>query len=113
MVQYNPWQYLPTAEELPDSDDTPVDNELQNLIPNLLLASLALIWPERMDWFFGVDMGIYYIPQRYPEPLVPDSDAISQPGDITTDCRKLKSIERAEHLAAKLREMGINPDIII
>ena len=29
MVQYNPLQYLPTAEELPDSDDTPVDNELQ------------------------------------------------------------------------------------
>lgn len=65
--------YLPSAEELPSSDDTPVDNELQNLIPNLLLASLALTWSERMDWFFGVDMGIYYIPyQRYPEPLVPD-----------------------------------------
>jgi Uma2 family endonuclease len=73
MVQYNPLQYLPTAEELPDSDDIPVDNELQNLIPNLLLASLALIWPERMDWFFGVDMGIHYIPNlRHPEPLVPD-----------------------------------------
>jgi len=26
MVQYNPLQYLPSAEELPDSDDTPVDN---------------------------------------------------------------------------------------
>lgn len=36
MVQYNPLRYLPTAEELPDSDDTPVDNELQILIPNLL-----------------------------------------------------------------------------
>ena len=73
MVNYDPLSYLPSAEELPSSDDTPVDNELQNLIPNLLLASLALIWPERMDWFFGIDMGIYYIPnQRYPEPLVPD-----------------------------------------
>lgn len=72
MLDYNSLE-LPTAEELPSSDDTPVDNELQNLIPNLLLASLALIWSERIDWFFGVDMGIYYIPnQRYPEPLVPD-----------------------------------------
>lgn len=34
---YNPLQYLPSSAELPD-DDTPVDNELQNLIPNLLLA---------------------------------------------------------------------------
>ncbi|NET35805.1 MAG: Uma2 family endonuclease [Cyanothece sp. SIO1E1] len=73
MLDYTPLDHLPSAEELPDSDDIPVDNELQNLIPNLLLASLTLIWPERLDWFFGVDMGIYYIPnQRYPEPLVPD-----------------------------------------
>jgi Uma2 family endonuclease len=73
MVQYNPLQYLPSATELPDSDDTPVDNELQNLIPNLLLAVLAVIWKERMDWFFGVDMGIYYVPGQYPQiPIVPD-----------------------------------------
>ena len=32
-----PSQYrLPTAEDLPDSDETPVDNELQNDIPNIL-----------------------------------------------------------------------------
>jgi len=43
MIQYNPLQHLPTAEELPDSDDTPVDNELQILIPNLLRAILALL----------------------------------------------------------------------
>lgn len=73
MLDYNPLPYLPSSAELPDSDDTPVDNELQNLIPNLLLAILALIWSERMDWFFGVDMGIYYIPsQRHPTPLVPE-----------------------------------------
>jgi len=29
---------LPTAEELPCSDETPVDNQLQNDIPNLLLS---------------------------------------------------------------------------
>ena len=62
MIQYNPLECLPSAAELPDSDDTPVDNELQNLIPNLLAAILALIWGERADWFFGVDMGVYYAP---------------------------------------------------
>ncbi|HBB34892.1 MAG TPA: hypothetical protein DDZ80_06215 [Cyanobacteria bacterium UBA8803] len=70
MIQYNPLQYLPTAEELPDSDDTPVDNELQNLIPNLLRAILALNWADRMDWFLGIDMGVYYDPGK--EAIVPD-----------------------------------------
>ena len=57
---YNPLQYLPAEEDLPDSDDTPVDNELQNLLPALLRAILSLLWAERMDWFFGVNMGVYY-----------------------------------------------------
>ncbi|MBD2344377.1 Uma2 family endonuclease [Anabaena subtropica] len=70
MVQYNPLDCLPSSAELPDSDDTPVDNELQNLIPNLLDAILALAWSQRTDWFFGVDMGIYYAPSN--PPLVPD-----------------------------------------
>ncbi|MBD2496305.1 Uma2 family endonuclease [Nostoc sp. FACHB-280] len=70
MVQYNPLSCLPSSAELPDSDDTPVDNELQNLIPNLLEAILALAWSQRTDWFFGVDMGIYYAPDT-PQ-LVPD-----------------------------------------
>jgi len=52
-------QWLPTAEDLPCSDETPVDNEYQNIIPNGLLAILQQIWGERQDWFFGVDMGIY------------------------------------------------------
>jgi Uma2 family endonuclease len=50
---------LPSSEELPCSDDTPVDNENQNTIPNWLLAVLEEIWGDRQDWFFGVDMGIY------------------------------------------------------
>ena len=50
---------LPTSEELPCSDDTPVDNEYQNTIPNWLIAILEQIWGDRQDWFFGVDMGIY------------------------------------------------------
>lgn len=70
MVKYDPLQCLPSSAELPDSDDTPVDHELQNLIPNLLEAILALRWSDRLDWFFGVDMGIYYAPSQ--PPLVPD-----------------------------------------
>jgi Uma2 family endonuclease len=55
----DPTLQLPTSEELPDSDDTPVDNENQNTIPNWLIAILEQIWEQRQDWFFGVDMGIY------------------------------------------------------
>ncbi len=70
LLKYDPRHCLPSAEDLPDSDDTPVDNQLQHLILGLLEAILALIWSERMDWFFGVDMGIYYEPD---EPaIVPD-----------------------------------------
>jgi Uma2 family endonuclease len=70
MVQYNPLQYLPSAEELPDSDDTPVDNELQILVPALLRAILAQVWIERWDWFLGVNMGVYYEPKE--SAIVPD-----------------------------------------
>jgi Uma2 family endonuclease len=70
------YRHLPTAEELPDSDETPVDNELQNDIPNMLLNLLRLIWAERSDWFWGVDMGFYYEPNiEEPEKskcIVPD-----------------------------------------
>jgi Uma2 family endonuclease len=70
MFQYELPRYLPTADELPCSDDTPVDNELQELIPGLLKAILQILWAERMDWFFGIDMGIYYHPEQ--PPIVPD-----------------------------------------
>lgn len=67
---------LPTAEELPDSDDKPVDkdwswrlppakkvrSELQELIPGLLKAIFFYLWPNRTDWLFGIDMGLYYDP---------------------------------------------------
>lgn len=46
MVQYNPLQYLPSALELPDSNDTPVDNELQVLVLSLLRGILALPRPS-------------------------------------------------------------------
>ena len=64
---------LPTSNELPCSDDTPVDNEDQNFVPNLLLFLLNLIWADRNDWYFGVDMGIYHTTGVSPlVPVIPD-----------------------------------------
>lgn len=70
MLKYNPLHCLPSAEDLPDSDDTPVDNQLQHLIPGLLEAILAIVWANRQDWYFGVDMGVYYDPNQ--PAIVPD-----------------------------------------
>jgi len=70
MLNYELPKYWPSTEELPDSDETPVDNELQDLIPGLLKAILAMLWKDRMDWFFGVDMGVYYDGEK--PALVPD-----------------------------------------
>ncbi|MBC8122882.1 MAG: Uma2 family endonuclease [Gemmatimonadaceae bacterium] len=72
MVQYDPRLRLPSSAELPDSDDTPVDNELQNLVPNLLDQVLGLLWQGRDDWFFGVDMGIYTDTEQPYRAIVPD-----------------------------------------
>ncbi len=71
MLDFDLPKYLPSAEELPDSDETPVDNELQELIPGLLKTILLILWSERMDWLFGIDMGIYYNPDK--PPIVPDA----------------------------------------
>ncbi|MGH7999088.1 MAG: hypothetical protein ACREPR_06580, partial [Brasilonema sp.] len=56
MFSSNLKNVLPTTDELPCSDDIPVDNEDQNFLPNVLLFLLNSIWANRMDWFFGVDM---------------------------------------------------------
>jgi Uma2 family endonuclease len=81
MVTTNRYTTLPTSDELPCSDDTPVDNvgrrtsrsEDQNFLPNYLLFLLELIWKERNDWYFGVDMGIYHTTGVSPKvPVVPD-----------------------------------------
>lgn len=64
---------LPTSAELPCSDDTPVDNEEQNFIPNVLLFLLEYIWEHRDDWYFAVDMGIYHTTGLSPRvPVIPD-----------------------------------------
>ncbi|NJK59346.1 MAG: Uma2 family endonuclease [Oscillatoriales cyanobacterium SM2_1_8] len=62
---------LPTAADLPDSDETPVDNQLQDDLPQLLKEILRRIWAERNDWFFAVDMGLYYHPHQ--PAIVPDA----------------------------------------
>jgi Uma2 family endonuclease len=59
MVRFDPALRLPTALELPESDETPVDNELQIPVADLLRDTLTLIWQGRQDWFFGVNLGIY------------------------------------------------------
>lgn len=65
---------LPSTADLPCSDDTPVDNEDQNLLPNILLFLLSGIWAERMDWYFGVDMAVYHTTGINPRvPVVPDA----------------------------------------
>jgi Uma2 family endonuclease len=72
MLKYvEPLDWLPTAEDLLDSDETPVDNELQELVPTLLKLILAMAWPDRSDWFMGIDMGLYYSPDE--PPIVPDA----------------------------------------
>ena len=68
MVQYNP--LLPTAEELPETDHKPVDSQLQVLIASLLDDVLSWVWHSRTDWFWGINMGVYYDPQK--SPVVPD-----------------------------------------
>jgi Uma2 family endonuclease len=71
MLDSSTYRYLPSADELLDSDETPVDNELQELIPALLKSILLMIWEARQDWFFGIDMGIYFTPEL--PPIVPDA----------------------------------------
>jgi Uma2 family endonuclease len=51
---------LLTEDDLPDSDEKSVDNELQVLALALLRAILSYIWADRFDWFFGINLGVYY-----------------------------------------------------
>lgn len=72
MVQFDPQSRLPSSQELPCSDDTPVDNELQDTVPGLLKLVLAALWHDRNDWFFGVDMGVYADTKQPYRAIVPD-----------------------------------------
>ncbi|AFY70402.1 protein of unknown function DUF820 [Thalassoporum mexicanum PCC 7367] len=72
MVEYNALLRLPSSDELPDSDDTPVDNEIQYLFASLLWGILSHTWSDRQDWFLGANMGIYYDVDNPRIPIVPD-----------------------------------------
>jgi Uma2 family endonuclease len=86
-------QALPTTFELPCSDDAPVDNELQNLLPNLLLLLLTSLWSNRMDWYFGVDMAIYHTTgANVRVPVVPD-------GFLSLNVERLKDGKRRRSYA--------------
>jgi Uma2 family endonuclease len=61
MLQYQPPL---TEDDLPYSDNQPLDNELQVLLPTLLRAVLAMLWADRQDWCFGINLGIYYDTQQ-------------------------------------------------
>jgi hypothetical protein len=59
MLEENTLLSFPTEEDLPDCDEKPVDNELQLLAPMLLGGILSYIWDDRLDWFFGINLGVY------------------------------------------------------
>jgi Putative restriction endonuclease len=75
---------LPTAEELPDSDDKAVDSELQELIPGLLKAILLDLWCERPNWLFSIDMGFYYHPDQ--PAIAPDGLLSIGVEDVEDEC---------------------------
>jgi Uma2 family endonuclease len=64
MVQFQPKQWLLSEEELPETDNKPVDNELQIIIPALLRSILGLLWTDRADWYLGINLGVYYDPDQ-------------------------------------------------
>ncbi|UFP93490.1 Uma2 family endonuclease [Gloeobacter morelensis] len=70
MISSEEMPFWPMAQRLPDSDELPVDNELQEQVAAFLRRVLCAVWSERQDWFFGVDMGIYFAPDA--PPIMPD-----------------------------------------
>lgn len=97
---------LPTSEELPCSDDTPVDNEDQNFIPNFLLFLLQYIWADRQDWFFGVDMGVYHTTGiTHLVPIVPD-------GFLSLDVIRRKS-DPGRNSYVVWEENGVVPKLVL
>jgi Uma2 family endonuclease len=99
-------QTLPTTFELPCSDDAPVDNELQNLLPNLLLLLLTNLWSDRMDWYFGVDMAIYHTTgANVRVPVVPD-------GFLSLNVERIKEGQRRRSYAT-WEENDIVPMLVL
>lgn len=106
MLDYLTRRCLPSADELLDSDETHVDNEIQELIPALLKSILLMIWESRQDWLFAIDMGIYSSPEL--PPIVPD--ALLSLGVERCYDEELRPSYVPNKLADKLRQLGIDPD---
>jgi Uma2 family endonuclease len=99
-------QSLPSTAELPCSDDMPVDNELQNLLPNLLLLLLTHLWSARMDWYFGVDMAIYHITGANARvPVVPE-------GFLSLNVERIKNGQRRRSYAT-WEENDVAPSMVL
>lgn len=104
---------LPSTTELPCSDDTPVDNEEQNLLPNLLLFMLANLWADRMDWYFGVDMAIYHTTGVNPRvPVIPDA-FLSLDVERRKASRKIDGQNRGRLSYAVWEESGVVPRLTL
>jgi Uma2 family endonuclease len=107
MVNTDLYKNLPTSDELPCSDDTPVDDEDQNFLPNYLLFLLQLIWQERNDWYFGVDMGVYHTTGVSPNvPVVPD-------GFLSVGVPRRKPGNKSRKSYVVWEEAGIVPTLVL
>ena len=107
MVRADLYKNLPTSDELPSSDDTPVDNEDQNLLPNYLLFLLQLIWQDRQDWYFGADMAIYHTTGVSPKvPIVPD-------GFLSLGVPRRKPGNRSRQSYVLWEEADIAPTLVL
>ena len=104
MLKYlEPLDWLPTAEDLPESDEKPVDSELQRLVADLLRNMLAGIFKGRTDWFFGIDMGVYYSP---------DEPEIAPNGFLSIDVKSVKTKELRTSYGL-WEEDGVIPQLIL
>jgi hypothetical protein len=56
MVKFQSKQWLLTEDDLPETNNLPVDNELQIIIPALLRAILTYWWAEPTDWYLGINL---------------------------------------------------------
>jgi hypothetical protein len=110
---------LPTSDELPCSDDTPVDNEDQSYLPNFLLFLLASVWSDLMDWFFGIGLGIGWLQREVSGIQLELLYWYNESGvrylaadELEQQERQRAEQERAEkqRLLDRLRAMGIDPD---
>jgi Uma2 family endonuclease len=109
MFQYKPQTYYSSSEELPNLPETPLDNELQYLIPGMLKGILALNWIDRFDWFFGIHIGIYYDS----ETLSSETESILPDGFLSLGVERFCNEEKELRLSYSLWEEDIVPSLAL